>query len=133
MPKSNCVIVGCDDQSDNELVVAYVRSPENGDNRPLSWFAWIQNAQNGPQIVVRQERSEILVTESLHGGGRAYTLLSRYSDGQRLFWGYTTGTVISIEAGWLECGSSSSRGKVVFDSSNILDRALTSINERNLR
>ncbi len=128
MPESNCVIIGKDNQDHDEKLVAYLRAPEGGDSNSSGWFAWIRDAHNGPQISVRREAGQILITESIEGGGRIYTYFEKPIKGA---WTYSTGVVIDMTHGWMTQGSSISRGKVVFDSSNILDRALISIQKRN--
>jgi hypothetical protein len=96
MPESNCVIIGKDNQDHDEQPVAYLRAPEGGDKEPLGWFAWVYNAQNGPQISVRREKGEILITESMHGSGKRYTYFEKPIKGA---WTYSTGIVISLKDG----------------------------------
>jgi hypothetical protein len=129
MSQPNRVIVGEDDQSQYESPVAFVRAPDEGDDAN-GWFAWINDANNGPRIVARPENSELLITETLPGGySKMYIIFFRTRTGQ---WLYSTGIVMEMVDGWLRQGSSSSRGKVVFDSSGILNRAIAHIVNRDI-
>lgn len=130
MSQPNRVIVGEDDQSRYESPVAFVRAPDLGDDAE-GWFAWINDANNGPRIAARQESSELLITETLPGGhGKMYIIFFRTRNGS---WLYSTGIIVEMVDGWLRQGSSSSRGKVVFDSNRILDRAIEHIRNRDIR
>ncbi len=116
MSWSRKVIVGYDPHLDAEVTLARVQIIV--DDGVTCFIPSIDNADNNPEMAVRNTKGKILITETNEFGGRSYVLFTQESDGA---WSFTQGVVGTIADGWLEIGSNSLSGKVVFDSAKTLD------------
>lgn len=126
MPYIRRVVVGQDGQKGTEAVLLHVVEIADGEKKISS--ARIRDTYSRPSIAARKKRPRILVTESSPDGMRVYVLLERSSN---RVWHFTMGIVVSMARGWLQQGSASMVGRIVFDSSGALDRLLAQTTQRN--